>query len=145
MGYMNLFADEVHNLIDEMIIGASYTVSLHVGFAPTMAVIFREIPHELGNFFVLLYAGFAKRRALFCNFMSAIFAVLGTMISLLIGSTIKNFSAVMLPIAAGGFVYIARSDLVPELNKELRPSKSIVQMLAIATGVGLMLLLDLRE
>jgi zinc transporter ZupT len=60
MGYMNLFADEVHNLIDEMIIGASYTVSLHVGFAPTMAVIFREIPHELGNFFVLLYAGFAK-------------------------------------------------------------------------------------
>jgi zinc and cadmium transporter len=145
MGYMNLFADGVHNLIDGMIIGASYTVSLQVGFATTMAVIFHEIPHELGNFFVLLYAGFTKRRALFCNFISAIFAILGTIISLLIGSTVENFSAMMLPVAAGGFIYIAGSDLVPELNKELRPSKSIVQMLAIATGVGLMLLLDLLE
>jgi zinc and cadmium transporter len=145
MGYMNLFADGVHNLIDGMIIGASYTVSLQVGFATTMAVIFHEIPHELGNFFVLLYAGFTKRRALSCNFISAIFAVLGTIISLLIGSTVENFSVLMLPVAAGGFIYIAGSDLVPELNKELRPSKSIVQMLAIAIGVGLMLLLDLLE
>jgi zinc transporter ZupT len=70
---------------------------------------------------------------------------LGTIISLLIGSRVENFSALMLPVAAGGFIYIAGSDLVPELNKELRPSKSIIQMLAMATGVGLMLLLDLLE
>jgi zinc and cadmium transporter len=116
-----------------------------VGIATTMAVIFHEIPHELGNFFVLVYAGFTKNRALFFNFLSAVFAILGTIISLLVGSRVENFSSVMLPLAAGGFIYIAGSDLVPELNKESRLGKSAVQLLAIGVGVGLMLLLDMLE
>src|SRR5205809_1645027 len=145
VGYMNLLADGAHNFIDGAIIGASYVVSLHVGIATTMAVIFHEIPHELGNFFVLLYAGFTKRRALFFNFVSAVFAIVGTIISLLVGSRVENFSSVMLPLAAGGFIYIAGSDLVPELNKESKLGKSVVQMLAIGLGVGLMLLLDMLE
>ena len=120
-------------------------VSLPVGVATTLAVIFHEIPHELGNFFVLLYAGFTKTKALFFNFISAIFAVLGTIVALLLGSRIENFSVVMLPLAAGGFIYIAGSDLVPELNKEVEPSKSVAQMLAIGAGVGLMLLLTMLE
>jgi zinc and cadmium transporter len=142
---MNLFADGVHNMIDGMIIGASYSVSLRVGIASTTAVIFHEIPHELGNFFVLVYAGFSKTRALFFNFISAVFAVLGTIISLLVGSRVENFSVVMLPLAAGGFIYIAGSDLVPELNKEIELSKSVIQMLAIGAGVGTMLLLTFLE
>jgi zinc and cadmium transporter len=145
VGYMNLLADAVHNLIDGMIIGASYLISLPVGIATTMAVIFHEIPHELGNFFVLLYAGFSKTNALFFNFMTGIFAILGTMIALLVGARVENFAVVMLPLAAGGFIYIAGSDLVPELNKEVELSKSLVQLVAIATGVGLMLLLALVE
>jgi zinc and cadmium transporter len=145
VGYMNLFADGVHNMIDGMIIGASYSVSLRVGVATTTAVVFHEIPHELGNFFVLVYAGFSKTRALFFNFISAVFAVLGTIISLLVGSRVENFSVVMLPLAAGGFIYIAGSDLVPELNKETEPSKSVIQMLAIGAGVGMMLLLTFLE
>jgi zinc and cadmium transporter len=145
VGYMNLFADGVHNMIDGMIIGASYSVSLRVGIASTTAVIFHEIPHELGNFFVLVYAGFSKTRALFFNFISAVFAVLGTIISLLVGSRVENFSVVMLPLAAGGFIYIAGSDLVPELNKEIELSKSVIQMLAIGAGVGTMLLLTFLE
>jgi zinc and cadmium transporter len=145
VGYMNLLADGVHNFIDGAIIGASYVVSLHVGIATTMAVIFHEIPHELGNFFVLVYAGFTRKRALFFNFLSAVFAILGTIISLLVGARVENFSSVMLPLAAGGFIYIAGSDLVPELNKESRLGKSAVQMLAIGLGVGLMLLLDMLE
>jgi len=116
VGYMNLLADGAHNFIDGMIIGASYVVSLHVGIATTMAVVFHEIPHELGNFFILLYAGFTKTRALFFNFLSAVFAILGTIIVLLVGSRLENFSSVMLPLAAGGFIYIAGSDLVPELK-----------------------------
>lgn len=107
VGYKNLVADGVHNFIDGMIIGASYLVSLPVGIATTMAVVFHEIPHELGNFFVLLYAGFTKAKALFFNFLSALCAILGTIISLLVGSTVENFSALMLPLAAGGFIYIA--------------------------------------
>ncbi len=143
VGYMNLLADGAHNFIDGMIITASYLVSLHVGIATTMAVVFHEIPHELGNFFVLLYAGFTKTKALFFNFLAAAFAVLGAILSLLVGSNVENFSAIMLPLAAGGFIYIAGSDLVPELNKEADPSKSVVQLLAIGTGVGLMLLLTM--
>jgi zinc and cadmium transporter len=145
VGYINLLADGAHNFIDGVIIGASYVVSLHVGIATTLAVIFHEIPHELGNFFVLLYAGFTKRKALFFNFVSALFAILGTFMSLLVGSRVAEFASVMLPLAAGGFIYIAGSDLVPELNKESTLGKSLVQMLAIAIGVGLMLVLVMLE
>lgn len=144
-GYMNLFADAVHNFIDGAIIGASYLVSRPVGIATTLAVIFHEIPHELGNFFVLLYAGFSRTQALFFNFLSACLAILGTTIALLIGAAVADFATVMLPLAAGGFIYIAGSDLVPELNKESDVFKSVVQMIAIAAGVGLMLLLTLLE
>ncbi|HEY1232367.1 MAG TPA: ZIP family metal transporter [Candidatus Binatia bacterium] len=145
VGYMNLLADGAHNFIDGVIIGASYAINLHVGLATTLAVVFHEIPHELGNFFILLYAGFSKGKALFFNFLSGLFAVLGTIISLLIGGSIADFSGVMLPLAAGGFIYIAGSDLVPELNKEATLSKSLIQLLAIGLGVGLMLLLTLLE
>ena len=145
VGYMNLLADGAHNFIDGVIIGASYDVSLHVGIATTLAVVFHEIPHELGNFFVLLYAGFTKRKALFFNFVSALFAILGTVMSLSIGSRVAEFSSIMLPLAAGGFIYIAGSDLVPELNKESTLGKSVVQMLAIGVGVGLMFVLVMLE
>ena len=102
VGYMNLLADGVHNFIDGTIIAASYLVSLPVGIATTIAVVFHEIPHELGNFFVLLYAGFTKTRALFFNFISALFAILGTIVGLLVGSRVEDFSSLMLPLAAGG-------------------------------------------
>ncbi|MGE5216912.1 MAG: ZIP family metal transporter [Chloroflexota bacterium] len=145
VGYMNLLADGAHNFIDGAIIGASYAVGLHVGVATTLAVIFHEIPHELGNFFVLLYSGFNKRKALLFNFVSGLFAILGTVISLLVGSKVGDFASIMLPLAAGGFIYIAGSDLVPELNKESTLGKSLVQMVAIGLGVGLMLILDMLE
>ena len=145
VGYMNLFADSVHNFIDGMIIGTSYLVSRPLGIATTLAVVFHEIPHELGNFFVLLLAGFTKKKALCFNFLSALFAILGTVIALLLGSRLEHFAAAMLSLATGGFIYIAGSDLVPELNKEVTASKSIVQIFAIGAGVGLMLLLALLE
>jgi zinc and cadmium transporter len=143
VGYMNLLADGMHNFIDGAIIGASYLISHQIGVATTLAVICHEIPHELGNFFVLLYAGFTKKKALLFNFISALFAILGTVLSLSVGSREQKFAALMLPIAAGGFIYIAGSDLVPELNKEVRLAKSIVQMIAIGAGIGLMLLITL--
>ena len=145
VGYMNLFADGVHNLIDGMIIGASYLVSVPLGIATTTAVVFHEIPHELGNFFILIHAGFSKHRALFFNFLSATFAILGAIISLVVGASVRNFAGLMLPLAAGGFIYIAGSDLIPELHKEAKPSKSQVQLISMALGVTLMLLLLLVE
>lgn len=145
VGYMNILADGVHNFIDGAIIGASFLADYHIGVATTLAVIFHEIPHELGNFFVLLYAGFSKMKALFFNFMSALFAILGTIIALVVGSQVQAFAELMLPLAAGGFIYIAGSDLVPELNKEVKLSKSIVQMIAIGVGIGAMLVITLLE
>jgi len=145
LGYMNLLADGIHNFIDGMIIGAAYLTSLRVGIATTIAVAMHELPQEISDFGVLLHAGFSRKTALIFNFLSATLAILGTVLILLAGSSMHYFIASMLPLAAGGFVYIAGSDLVPELNKELEPAKSLVQLLAIATGVGLMLLLTLLE
>jgi zinc and cadmium transporter len=145
VGYMNLLADGLHNFIDGMIIGAAYLTSLPVGIATTIAVAMHELPQEISDFGVLLHAGFSKKKALIFNFLSATLAILGTILILLAGTTMHYFIASLLPLAAGGFVYIAGSDLVPELNKELEPAKSLVQLLAIATGVGLMLLLTLLE
>lgn len=90
---------------------------------------------------ILLHAGFTKRRALFFNFLSATLALLGTAVALLVGSSLESFSAVMLPFTAGGFIYIAGSDLLPELQKELKAAKSLVQLAAMIAGIGLMLIL----
>jgi zinc and cadmium transporter len=145
VGYMNLVADGLHNFIDGMIIGASYLTSLPVGVATTIAVAMHELPQEISDFGVLLHAGFTKKKALIFNFLSATLAILGAIIILLAGTNMQYVIAVMLPLAAGGFIYIAGSDLVPELNKEVELSKSIIQLLAIGAGVGMMLLLTLLE
>ncbi len=145
MGYMNIVADGVHNLIDGMLIGASYLISPPVGIATTLAVILHEIPQEIGDFGVLIHAGFGKTKALLLNFLSASFAIGGAVISLIAGSSMENFTSLMLPFTAGGFIYIAGSDLLPELHKEKELSKSFIQFIAIGTGIGLMLLLTMLE
>lgn len=145
MGQLNLAADGLHNLIDGMLIGGSYLAGLHVGIATTIAVVLHEIPQEIGDFGVLIHAGFSRTKALFFNFLSASLAIVGAIIALAIGRGIENFFLFMLPLAAGGFIYIAGSDLVPELQKEYEPFKSLLQFIAMTLGVGLMLLLLLLE
>lgn len=145
IGYMNLTADSIHNFTDGVIIGVAYLASIPIGISTTLAVMFHEIPHELGNFFVLLYAGFSKTRALLLNFLSAIVAILGTLLALLIGSRVSSFSHVVLPLAAGGFIYIAGSDLLPELHKETSLARSLIQLLAMGAGAGMILCLTFFE
>lgn len=145
VGYINLMADGVHNLLDGMIIGAAYLVSRKVGIATTLAVILHEIPQEIGDFGILVQAGFTRKRALFFNFLSASLSILGALIALFLGLRGSHFSHFMAPLAAGGFIYIAGSDLLPELHKESKPAHSLTQMGAILVGAGLMLLLTLSE
>jgi len=145
VGMMNLVADGLHNLIDGMLIGASYLVDIKIGLATTLAVVLHELPQEMGDFGILLHAGFSRTRALVFNFLSASLAIVGAVVALLIGSRAAAFSSFMLPITAGGFIYIAGSDLVPELHKESDPTKSLLQFLALSAGVGLMLLLLLLD
>jgi len=142
---MNLLGDALHNLIDGMIIGASYLASIPLGITTTLAVVLHEIPQEISDFGVLIYGGFTKRKALMMNFFSALTSVIGAIITFLVGSRIESFSALLVPITAGGFIYIAGSDLIPELHKEVNVSKSVIQFLSILFGVGVMIALLLLE
>ena len=146
LAYMNLFGDAVHNLIDGIIIAGSFLVSIPLGFATSLAVIFHEIPQELGDFGVLIYGGFKKRKALWFNFLTALAAIVGALISLTIGTTISDYIPLVIPFAAGNFIYIAGSDLIPELRKDNpEPKKSALQMISITMGIAVMMMLLLIE
>lgn len=143
LAYMNMMGDGVHNFIDGMIIGASYMAGIAVGVATTIAVILHEIPQEVGDFGVMMYAGFSVRRALAMNFITALTAVVGVVISLLIGAFVEGTTMFLLPFAAGGFIYIASSDLIPELHKECEASKSLAHLVMILLGIAVMFAMTL--
>jgi len=144
--YMNLFGDTVHNLIDGLIVGGSYLVSIPIGISTTLAVIFHEIPQEIGDFGVLIHGGFDKKKAVWFNFSTALTAVLGAIIALVLGATLEGFIPLLIPFAAGNFIYIAGSDLIPELRKdEPNLKKAAMQIVSITLGVGIMLLVLLLE
>lgn len=145
LAIMNLIGDTVHNFIDGLLISATYMVSMPVGLATTLAIIFHEIPQEIGDFGVLIHAGLSVKKALLFNFFSAIMAVLGTMIAFLIGHHVEGFAITLLPIAAGGFIYIAGSDLIPELKSECELDESLKQFALLVLGISIMLLLVLLE
>ncbi len=142
---MNLIGDGMHNFIEGMLIGASYIVSFPIGITSTIAIILHEIPQEIGDFGVLIHGGLSVRKALLFNFMSASVAAIGAIISLVIGTHIEGYTTALLPITAGGFLYIAGSDLIPELHHEVRASRSLWQLISIMLGVGIMALLALIE
>lgn len=144
--YMNLFGDAIHNLIDGLIIGGSYIVNFSVGIATTLAVLFHEIPQELGDFGVLVHGGFSKRKALWFNLLTALTAAIGTILALTFGSVIEGFTPLMLSFAAGNFIYIAGSDLIPELRKdEANLKKATMQIISICLGIITMVFMLLFE
>ena len=144
---MNLVGDAAHNLIDGMIIAAAYLVSIPAGIVTTLAVMLHEIPQEIGDFGVLVYGGYSPRQALLYNFLSGLTAVVGAVLALLIGVRVEGFADYLLPITAGAFLYVAGSDLIPELNRRHSYSagKSALQLVMIVLGVGLMLLPGVLE
>ncbi|MCM8787445.1 MAG: ZIP family metal transporter [Candidatus Omnitrophica bacterium] len=144
---LNLIGDSLHNFIDGMIIASSFSVDIKIGLATTVAIILHEIPQEIGDFGVLIYGGFLPKKALFFNFISALFAILGAIASLLSGFYLKNFSNILLPIAAGGFLYIAGSDLLPQLHKscEIKFKPAILQFIFLLSGIFVMFLLTFLE
>ena len=135
--YSVLFGDALHNFIDGLVIGASYLVSIPVGIATTIAVIFHEIPQEIGDFGVLLHGGYSVNRALLLNFLTALTAILGAVIALALGN-IDSFLPALIAFTAGTFIYIAAADLIPELHKELRVPFSALQLAGFLLGVLVM-------
>lgn len=138
--YVNLVGDGIHNFIDGLIIGSSFVVNIDFGLATSFAIIMHEIPQEIGDFGVLVYGGLSKNKALFYNFLSALTAVLGTVIGYALANTSDAFLKLLMPIAAGGFIYIASCDLVPELHKEKDIKKATLSMGIFILGVAFMYL-----
>jgi zinc and cadmium transporter len=135
VSYLILFGDGIHNFIDGLVIASSFIVNIHFGIITTLLIISHEFPQELGDFGVLVHAGMEKKKALIYNFISQLTSVAGGIIGyFLAGAT--EFKVFMLPIAAGGFIYIAASDLIPELHKEPVLKKSIANFLFFIVGIG---------
>jgi len=145
VGTLNLVGDGFHNLIDGMIIGAAYLVDLRLGIATTMAVAFHEIPQEIGDFAILIHSGFSKTRALVLNFISALVAVIGVLLVIWFGQVVEGLLPLLLAFTAGGFIYIAAVDLIPELHKEVRIGKSALQLVFLIAGIALMAFFTLLE
>lgn len=139
VGKLILFTDGFHNLIDGIIIGTSFLVSIPIGIATTFAVFLHEIPQEVGDFAVLIHSGYSRKKALYLNFISALTAMLGLAIAIIFGSLAETFVNWVLPIAAGGFIYIAVADLIPELKETKKLNHIILQLASILLGIILMI------
>ena len=135
---MNLVGDAVHNFIDGMIIAGSFLIGFPVGVATTIAIITHEIPQEIGDFGVLIYGGFSKRRAIMLNFVVALTAVLGGIVGYFVSNLVEDIVLFILPFAAGGFIYIAATDLVPEIRKELDMKKYMMTLFVFICGILIM-------
>ena len=136
--YMNLIGDAVHNFIDGLIISASFIISIPLGLTTTIAIAAHEIPQEIGDFGVLIYGGFEKKKAIVLNFIVALTVVAGGVVGYFISKSIEQVAIYLLPFAAGGFIYIAATDLVPEIKKELNIKKSMATILVFICGILLM-------
>jgi zinc and cadmium transporter len=134
--YLVLIGDAVHNFIDGLVIAAAFITNLGLGFVTSFLIIAHEVPQEIGNFAVLLHAGMKKKTALLYNFAAQLTAVIGGLIGFFFFS--ESLRAFMLPFAAGGFVYIAASDLIPELHKDPRLSRAMAAFLLFLAGVAFM-------
>lgn len=142
----NLVGDTLHNFTDGLFIASSYLVDIKLGLATTLAVMLHEIPQELGDFGILIHGGVHKKKAIFFNFIAALFAIAGGILGLILGGSKEGFLQFILPFTAGAFIYIAHTDLFPEIHKESeRLPTSLLQFFMILAGIGVMMLLLLLE
>lgn len=141
--YMSLIGDGLHNFIDGLVIVSAFAINKELGITTAFAVAVHELPQELGDFGLLLHGGFSKARALFWNFVSSLTAIAGAVVGYFMISSFHGITSFLLPFAAGGFLYIAMSDLIPELHKEPKMSKSIFNFMLFAVGILFMLFIKL--
>jgi len=132
--FLLLWGDGLHNFIDGIIIAASFLISIPFGITTSILILLHEVPQEIGDFGVLVYGGLGKGRALWYNFLSQLTAVLGGIVGFLFLGT-SELVIYLLPIAAGGFIYIAVADLIPEIFKEKKWVKIIINLVGIVAGL----------
>lgn len=139
--YLSLLGDGIHNFIDGVVIAASFLTSVPLGLATTLAVVSHEIPQEVGDFGILAYGGFSKAKALMYNLLSALMALLGALIMYSFSSYLLQSLTYFLVFAAGSFIYISTTDLIPELHKEHNAWRSLAQFALLLSGISLMWLI----
>ncbi|XP_065192065.1 zinc transporter zipt-7.2-like [Sycon ciliatum] len=144
-GLLNLAADFFHNFTDGLAIGASFLVSRQVGMVTTVTIFLHEIPHEIGDFAILVQSGFSKMSAMLLQLSTATGALLGCVCGLSVHHLGQSLTVGILPFTAGGFIYIATTSIFPELLQEKRPLQSVLQLLAMFVGIASMLLIGMFE
>lgn len=139
--YLSLIGDGIHNFIDGLIIAVSFVASPALGVSTSIAIAAHEIPQELGDFAILIYGGFSRRKALFLNFLVALMAVLGGVVGFYLTNSIEGSLSLLMPIAAGGFTYIASADLLPEIREIKNPVTSLGYIVCFLIGIVLLWLI----
>ena len=134
--YMILVSDGVHNFLDGLAIGSAFMINTHLGIVTTFAIAMHEIPQEMGDFGILLNGGWKKTKALLFNFLSGLTMVLGGLIAYFFAKEIDI--TYLLPFAAGNFIYIAASDLIPEVKHRDNIKQNLIHFITFILGVLLM-------
>ncbi len=133
-----VIGDTVHNFIDGVVIAATFMTSPALGIATTLAVFAHEMPQEIGDFGLMLHKGMARRKIIIVNIASAVISFAGAILTFLLGNFLEPYIPVLLAITAGFFIYIASSDLIPEIHYEKRHGFAAVESLLLVLGVVIM-------
>jgi len=133
--YLNLFGEAFHNFIDGVAIAASFIISIKLGVVTTLAIVFHEIPKEMGNFGVLIYGGFSRQKALFYNYICGLTAIVGALAGYFVFDFAHGLLNFIMPVTAGGFLYIAMSDLIPQVHKESDQKRATLAFIAFLLGI----------
>lgn len=141
-GYLNLVADFLHNFTDGLAIGASYLAGNNIGYITTFTILLHEVPHEIGDFAILIQSGYSKRKAMLLQLSTAVGALLGTYVSLLAEGMGDLATMWILPFTAGGFIYIATVSVIPELLTDTKFWQSVKEIVALLLGVYMMVLIS---
>lgn len=142
IGYMNLLGDGIHNFIDGLLIAASFAAGNTLGFVSVLAIALHEVPQEIGDFGVLLHSGFTRSRALISNIGVSLTSVFGGIIGFYLSHSTTIFASYLIPIAAGGFIYIASADLIPELKEGKTTRKTLATIIMFVVGIVVMSLVS---
>lgn len=130
-----VIGDSVHNFIDGVAIAAAFLVNIPLGVATALAVAAHEIPQEIGDFGILLHRGLAGKKVLLLNILSSLLALLGALLTFWAGATVEGLLPLFLATTAGFFIYIAASDLIPEIHHERRHGFALIETLLLLGGV----------
>lgn len=144
-GYLVWFGDSIENILDGIVIGTAFLISVPAGVAATVTIFLHEIPIELGDYAIMRHAGFSKRKALVANFLSGLLSLVGIAAAYFIGSLVGSFVFFATAIAAGAFLYIASCVLLPHVRQVGQESGGVQYFLVSLFGLGLMAAILLFE